>query len=438
MIRFVPPMISRSHSVVCALGALASWGCGDDSGAGGGTTSGETAQSATSTSVVGSSANSASSSSATTGGFHCEPPAAGMETLALVPFVTGIEQPIVMATDPADPGRLYVGGRTGIVRVVQDGQLLPEPFLDVSADVSCCDDDRGFLGLVMHPDYARNGLFYVHYTRLGTVADSTTVLAEYQRSAGDPMVADPTPVREIMTLDQTVVWHYGGTITFGPDGLLYYVRGDGGGAGDPEGDAQNPMNRYGKVLRIDVDAFPTPPPGNMPNADPFVWDIGLRNPWRASFDVCTGDLYIGDVGQNQVEEVSVHGAGASHQNFGWNQYEGDLCYNLPCVPDGLTFPAVSHLHVDGWCAVVGGYVYRGALLTGHRGRYFYGDICSKRILSFELGGDGLAANGIDHSVDLDTSSLLGDYGFGSFGQDLFGELYVLDMTGGAVFRIEPD
>ncbi|NUO54573.1 MAG: hypothetical protein HOV80_37500 [Polyangiaceae bacterium] len=382
------------------------------------------------------SSSSSTSSSSTGSGANCDPPAATEETLQLVPFLEGIDQPIVLATHPTDKTRMFVGTRAGRVYVVEDGVLLPDPFLDVSADVSCCADDRGFLGLVFHPNYAQNGLFYVHYTRLGTVADSTTVLAEYQVSA-NPDVANPTPVREIMTLDQTTVWHYGGAISFGPDGMLYYPRGDGGGDGDPEGDAQNPMNRYGKVLRIDVDTYPTPPPGNMPNADPFVWDMGLRNPWRWSFDRCTGDLYIGDVGQGYLEEISVQLPSQQHLNFGWNKYEGTSCFSPPCDPAGMQMPAVEHPHSDGWCAIVGGYSYRGSLLAGHRGRYFYGDNCSKRIVSFRIDGSGNATLPMDHTEDLDSQNILGDYGFASFGEDLDGELYVVDLSG-TIFRIEPD
>jgi glucose/arabinose dehydrogenase len=240
-----------------------------------------------------------------------------------------------------------------------------------------------------------------------------------------------------MTLDQTTVWHYGGALSFGPDGMLYYPRGDGGGEGDPENDAQNPMNRYGKVLRIDTSTFPAPPPGNMPNADPFVWDMGLRNPWRWSFDRCTGDLYIGDVGQGEIEEVSVQLASQQHLDFGWNEYEGTSCFNPPCDPTGKHMPAAEHQHTDGWCAVVGGYAYRGSLLSGHRGRYFYGDICSRRIVSFRIDASGNAVEPMDHTDDLDSQNVLGDYMFGSFGEDLEGELYVLDMTG-TIFRIEPD
>jgi glucose/arabinose dehydrogenase len=443
-------MLARLASLAApALTLIALTGCSDDEGSGGApsttssTTGSQTASSSSSngTSVASSTASSAASTSASTSstgfGANCDPPAADVEPLQLVPFVSGIDQPISMAPHPTNPSRLFIAGRTGIIHVVDDGVVLPTPFLDISADVSCCDDDRGFLNVVLHPDYENNGLFYVHYTRVDTVADSTTVLAEYKRSDDDPDVADPVAVRELLTLDQAVVWHYGGTITFGPDGMLYYARGDGGGEGDPEGDAQDPSVPLGKILRIDTTTFPTPPPGNMPGAAPFVWDMGLRNPWRMSFDRCTGDLYVADVGQGYIEEVSVQLPTQQHLNFGWNEYEGTSCFAPPCDPAGMHMPAAEHVHSDGWCAIVGGHAYRGNLLAGHRGRYFYGDLCSRRIVSFKIDAAGAATAPMDHTDDLDAQNVLGDYMFGSFGEDLEGELYVLDMSG-TVFRIEPD
>lgn len=354
--------------------------------------------------------------------------------LKLEKWVDGLEMPIHMAADPTRPGRYFVSERVGRVRVVEDGEVLETPFLDVSADVSCCVNDRGFFAIALHPNYAENGLFYVHYSRNDTPSDSTTILAEYHRSDADPTVADPEAVRTLIELPQTTVWHYGGTITFGPDGLLYYSRGDGGGEGDPENDAQNPDNKYGKIMRIDVDTYPEPPPGNMPDADPFVWSMGLRNVWRMSIDHCTNDMYLGDVGQGSFEEISVDVGGEGHKNFGWHMYEGTSCFEEPCDPEGMTMPVVTHAHNSGWCAIIGGYVYRGTAIPQLRGRYFYADICTGKIESFKL-EDGAATDPISHTSDLDSDEVIQEKGLGSFGEDEFGELYLFDLVGGAVHKI---
>jgi glucose/arabinose dehydrogenase len=377
-----------------------------------------------------------SSESSTTGGLdepgtpNCDPPEGELPTMMLEPFITDIAMPITMVSDPTVPNRFYVGERTGQIHVVEDGVVLPTLWLDLSANTYCCDNDAGFIGFALHPDFADNGLFYVHHTP----TDISTVLDEYQRSADDPDVADPTPVRQLFAHDQFDVWHYGGTIEFGPDGMLYYSRGDGGGVGDPEGDAQDPLSQLGKILRIDVESFPEAPDGNMPDADPFVWDMGLRNPWRTAFDPCTGDLYIGDVGQGTFEEVSIHPADGTHFDFGWNIFEGNDCYNGPCDdPTPFTMPVAGFYHDDGGCAVIGGHVYRGDAMPGMRGRYLYGDICTRRIWSFRY-EDGVAMDLVDHTLDLDSALVLGDYTFGSFAQDADGEMYVLDMSG-VVYRL---
>ncbi|MBC8074058.1 MAG: PQQ-dependent sugar dehydrogenase, partial [Deltaproteobacteria bacterium] len=278
----------------------------------------DSSSSASSSSGPGSSGSESSSSSGETGGpgvhYDCSAPDGEPPALELVPWLTDIAMPSGMALDPVDPDRVYVRELTGQVHVVQDGVVLPELFLDLSdEEVYCCGNDTGFGGMAMHPNYADNGLFYVHYTS----SEGETRLMEYRRSDGDPDVADPDPVRELIVLGQTDVWHYGGTIEFGSDGLLYYSRGDGGGGGDPEGDAQNPLSQLGKVLRLDVDTFPVAPSGNMPEADPFVWSMGLRNVWRMAFDPCTDDLYLGDVGQYEYEEISLEPGGSAHHIFGW-------------------------------------------------------------------------------------------------------------------------
>ncbi|NUP10259.1 MAG: hypothetical protein HOW73_29770 [Polyangiaceae bacterium] len=425
-------MILRPLGCLLSIACLVACGNDDPTGGGGSGAAG------------GNGGNGGETSTGGTGGTGAEggagPCPAGegpLPDLQLVPFVDGLTMPIHMAPDPRKPGRYFVSERTGAVRVVEDGVVLETPLLDVSADVSCCQNDRGFFAIALHPNFVENGLFYVHYSRIDTPFDSTTVLAEYRISEADPLVADPEPVRTLIELAQNTVWHYGGTITFGPDGMLYYSRGDGGGEGDPEDDAQNPGNKYGKVMRIDVDTFPEPPPGNMPDADPFVWDLGLRNTWRMSFDSCTGDLYLGDVGQNSYEEVSVHLAGTGHQNFGWNMYEATHCFEEPCDPEGINMPLVEHAHTTGWCAVIGGYVYRGSAIPSLVGRYFYGDNCTASIMSFRL-VDGVATDNIDHTFDLESFDTILENGMGSFAEDENGELYVTDMVGGVIYRIEAE
>jgi glucose/arabinose dehydrogenase len=173
----------------------------------------------------------------------------------------------------------------------------------------------------------------------------------------------------------------------------------------------------------------------MPGADPDVWDLGLRNPWRWSFDRCTGDMYLGDVGQGSVEEIDFEAAGQGHNNFGWNFYEGSSCYEAPCDPAGVTMPIAEYSHAEG-CATIGGYVYRGASIPGLRGTYLYGDICAERILSLVVSGGVVVGQG-ELTDDLDAGNILSTYGFSSFGEDAAGELYVCDMAG-FIYRIDAE
>lgn len=367
-------------------------------------------------------------------GHDCSPPRGELPPLRLVPVVTDVPRPIAMAVDPSDPARFFLANRVGLVRIVENGVALDPPFLDLSGEIeTCCSNDAGFLGLVFHPDYANNGRFFVNYTP--TIYSS--VLQEFVRSADDPDRAEPAAVRTLIAIAQDDYWHYGGTVLFGPDGMLWYSRGDGGGSGDPEGDAQNPSQQLGKVLRLDVDTFPEPPPGNLPGADPFVQHLGLRNVWRMNFDPCTDDLYLADVGQAEHEEINVAPAGTGPLNFGWNAFEGPDCYAGPCDdPDGMTFPVATYDHSEGECAIVGGYVYRGHAIPGLRGRYIYGDACSRRIWSLTY-ADGVASDIIELTDDLESADLIAVYDFASFGEGPDHELYVLDM-GGTVYRIEAE
>jgi glucose/arabinose dehydrogenase len=257
------------------------------------------------------------------------------------------------------------------------------------------------------------------------------------RSA-DRNAAVPDATRVLRTVDQPFANHNGGMLAFGPDGFLYVAMGDGGSGGDPQNNGQNRRAKLGKILRIDVDSD-QPPPGNLSDADPDVWDFGLRNPFRFSFDRLTGDLYVGDVGQSAFEEVDVEPRGQGGRNYGWSVTEGFACFHPPngCDQTGLTPPVVAYPHDNGTdredCAVIGGYVYRGSAIPGLAGRYLYGDLCTNRVRSFVWNGSA-AVSQVDVSDALASTSTIG--ALSSFGEDSNGELYVCDLAG-AVYRIDP-
>jgi glucose/arabinose dehydrogenase len=285
--------------------------------------------------------------------------------------------------------------------------------------VECC-GEQGLLGLAFHPDFARNGRYFVYYTQL----DARQAVVEFP--------AD----RPLLVMDDQAGNHNGGAIAFGRDGKLYIATGDGGGGGDPQESGQDPQSLLGKILRIDVDrGDPYEPAGTYPGGAPEVWDIGLRNPWRISFDACTGDLYIGDVGQGTWEEIDVEPAGEGGKNYGWDRNEGNHCYYdsgdpMPC-PMTFTPPVAEYDHSQG-TSITGGYVYRGAAIPSLRGRYLYGDYGSPRIWSFLWSG-GQAVDPVELSSDLETATTV--RGIASFGQDGAGEVYVVSRDSGQLFKI---
>lgn len=356
-------------------------------------------------------------------------PGGDVPPLRLSPVASGFDLPLYVASEPDDASRLYVLEQTGRVMLVAGGVVRETPFLDLSDRVVCC-GERGLLGIAFHPDYADNGRFFVNYTNLA----GDTEVVEMRRSA-DPDVASPEVVRTFFTVEQPFGNHNGGMLVFGPDGYLYAGLGDGGGAGDPQDNAQSLDTKLGKILRIDVDAHPTPPPGNVEGGDPDIWDYGLRNPWRFSFDRATGDLYIGDVGQNAFEEIDVERAGQGGRNYGWDVMEGFSCFEPPsgCDQTGLTLPVVSYGRDVGF-SVTGGYVYRGPAMPGLAGRYLYGDYGSNRVFSFRW-VDGRVEDEVELTADLDPDSLVQE--LTSFGEDAEGELYLVSRDG-TVFRIEPE
>ena len=353
------------------------------------------------------------------------PPRAEADSIGFQQIASGLSSPVGIVS--AGDSRLFIVEQPGRIRIYDGTTVLTTSFLDVSSLVSCC-TERGLLGLAFHPNYATNGLFFVYYTN----TSGNIVIARYHVSS-DPNVADPNSGLILLTIPHPgQANHNGGSLAFGPDGKLYAGIGDGGGAGDTSNNAQNLGVLLGKVLRLDVDiAAPY-----VPSDNPFVhttgargeiWAYGVRNPWRLSFDRMTGDLFIGDVGQDAWEEVDFQPAGSSGgQNYGWHLMEGTHCYNPPtnCNPGGLTLPILEYPHGTGDCSITGAYRYRGSQ-PGAVGTYIYGDYCSGRIWGARLTG------GVWSSTPLADTTMT----VTSFGQDNAGELYVTDYSRGTISRI---
>jgi glucose/arabinose dehydrogenase len=361
---------------------------------------------------------------------------------------SGFSSPVFLTAPPGDLLRLFVVEQGGKIRIVAGGGILPAPFLDLGVgglDKIVSGGESGLLGLAFHPNYASNGLFYVDYTAKGTGA---TVIERYQVSA-NPDVAAPASGFPLLSIAQPQSNHNGGCIQFGGDGKLYIAMGDGGGANDtgtghaPEGNSQSPTTLLGKMLRLDVD-LPAP---YVPQDNPYVgpgapldeiWHFGLRNPWRFSFDRQTGELYIGDVGQGSLEEVSYAAAGAGGLNYGWRCMEGNNCTGLSgctCNTPALTNPIQQYSHSGGHCAVTGGYVYRGANACGLQGTYFYADYCSSAIWSFRY-VNGQVTQHTTRTVELEPAGAPTIDFVSGFGEDGAGELYVVDHSG-EIYRIDP-
>lgn len=446
--------LSLSRLGLIALSALgvglALNGCdgGDGDGSGGSgpsstTTMGNGGSTTTGTPTGSGGAGGSGSGGSGTGGsgmIVCDPPVGQVPPLQLTEVANGLDRPVFAAGDPTDANRLFVVEQTGTVRIVDvaAGMVLATPFLDVSSLIPQPSgaDEFGLLGMAIHPDYANNGRVYVYYNQ---DSDGAYVVAEFTRSAGNPDVADPNG-NVIFSIPEGANHphygnHNGGMLAFGPDGYLYIGVGDGGSGGDPNGNGQDLNKREGKILRIDVANPTVAPPGNVQGGDPFIWDYGLRNPWRFSFDSCTGDLYIGDVGQGSREEVDIEPAGQGNKNYGWNTMEGTLCYEPPqgCDMTGLTLPVKEYSHQAGVGeSITGGYVYRGNLIPGLRGTYIFADYGRRWIKSF-VWQNGTASEDIDLTADLQANNLV----IGSFGQDAAGELYVVDLTG-TIYRLEAE
>ncbi|HEX9937683.1 MAG TPA: PQQ-dependent sugar dehydrogenase [Longimicrobium sp.] len=351
------------------------------------------------------------------------PPAASGIRLAEV--ARGFDHPLYVTSPPGD-ARLFVVEQTGKIRIVQNGAVLPTPFLDVTAKVTS-GGERGLLSVAFHPAYAGNGFFYVYYTDL---RGDTRV--ERYRAAPGANTADPASAQLVLAVAQPYANHNGGLLMFGPDGKLYVALGDGGGGGDPQENGQNPATLLGKILRLDVDAAQ---PYAIPADNPFagqtgkrgeIWITGVRNPWRFAFDREAGLLYVADVGQNQWEEVNVLPAGTGGQNLGWNLMEGTQCFGGGgCVQQGLTLPVHQYSHADG-CSITGGFVYRGSAVPALRGHYLYSDYCQGWLRSFRWTGSAVADARQWEVGDIGNVS--------SFGEDAAREVYVT-TTSGRVLKV---
>ena len=372
------------------------------------------------------------------------PKAAPVPPAVVLTPVAGSLGPVTAITHAGD-GRLFLTLQRGRIVIWENGNVLPTPFLDLSSRIVCC-GEQGLLSTAFHPDYAENGFFYVDYTD----TNGDTVIERYEVSS-NPNVADPFSGVTLLTIDQPFANHNGGQLDFGPDGMLYVGMGDGGSANDPDCHAQRRdaqpgrQELLGKLLRLDVNANMTSPPFYaIPTNNPFIetggpdeaWAIGLRNPWRFSFDRLTGDLLIGDVGQGEVEEIDFQRRESlGGENYGWKMMEGTVCTgdtdNCPegvpaCDSPLLTLPILEYNHGNGRCSVTGGYVYRGERIPDLAGRYVYGDFCSGEIWAATRAGDTWTSE----LLPIQTGTLT------TFGEDLAGELYVGTQSGN-LYRIDP-
>src|SRR3954452_20752411 len=346
--------------------------------------------------------------------------------------IGSFDAPLYATAPPRDTHRVFVVEQGGRIRVVRDGKTLPKPFLDVSGAISA-GGERGLLSMAFAPDYAQSGLFYVDYTD----SNGDSRIVEYRRRTAD--VADPGSARLVLFQHQPESNHNGGLLLFGPDKLLYVGFGDGGGGGDqhgPHGNAQNLGTILGKILRIDPRQSGSRP-YTIPAANPFtgragargeIYAYGFRNPWRFSFDRATGDLAIGDVGQDAVEEIDFERHGrARGKNFGWRVFEGDSRYTPGESAPGAVRPVITERHADGNCSITGGIVVRDPRLGAWRGRYVFGDYCRGRLEWARLRAGRRAAV---HETALKVP------GLSSFGQDARGRVYAASLNG-PVYRLVP-
>jgi glucose/arabinose dehydrogenase len=331
--------------------------------------------------------------------------------------------------------RIFITEQTGVIYALStDNPQRADIFLDITGQVNRGGNEEGLLGLAFDPDYQENGYFYVYYS---AAAPRRSVLSRFSLDQEDTDVADLQSEVIIMEVEQPFGNHNGGQLAFGPDGYLYIGLGDGGSAGDPEGNGQNLGTVLGSILRIDVSGLSAPGDYEIPADNPFVgtegarqeiWAFGLRNPWRFSFDSETGLLWTGDVGQGSWEEIDIIAKGG---NYGWNIMEGLHCYSPAsgCDQSGLTLPIAEYDHSQGRCSVTGGYVYRGDQIPSLQGYYIYGDYCSGDIWALAYDGNAVIDNMLLTESGLSITS---------FGEDLAGNLYILDREGGIYTLVQTE
>ena len=366
-------------------------------------------------------------------------PAEIASKIELREVVRGLERPVAFVAAPGDPRKrmFVVEQHAGRIRVFENAKLAAKPFFQIRG--LSLGEEQGLLGLAFHPKFVENHKLYVNYT----ADNDDSHIVEYRVSASDPDAVDPATRREIVKIHQPYSNHNGGNLVFGPDGKLYAGFGDGGSAGDPERNGQNPKALLAKMLRFDVDAA-TPVAEHV--------HLGLRNPWRYSFDAKTGGLYIGDVGQNLWEYVFVAPLDGPGRNFGWNVVEGSHCYaseprgeqvpvgggRATCDRTGFTPPVAEYPHDEG-CSITGGFVYRGKALPMLDGRYFYADYCTGLLRSFVWTADrssptapGWIRDHWDWKPAIDRRGLLSQ--ISTFGVDHDGELYIVKLTG-AIYQL---
>jgi glucose/arabinose dehydrogenase len=367
---------------------------------------------------------------------RCELSAQTAIEFKLETYVSGFSEPVDIAH--AGDARLFIVEKKGVIRIIpENGQILAVPFLDIDSRVIASRGEQGLLGLVFHPNYSQNGFFYVNYIN----NEGDTQISRFRVSTNNANVADPNSEFKILTIEQPYANHNGGDLAFGKDGYLYIGMGDGGSGGDPQNYAQNRRSLLGKMLRINVDSVSTGRNYAIPRDNPFVndtttrpeiWALGLRNPWRYSFDRLTGDLWMGDVGQGKWEEISRQPAASKGgENYGWRCYEGDANFNTNgcAAKNTYTFPVYDYTN-DGTntgCSVTGGYVYRGSRYPNLQGHYIYADYCSGRFWSLRPNGSGgwINVNLLDFN----------NYDVASFGEDRNGELYVAGLSSGRIYRV---
>jgi glucose/arabinose dehydrogenase len=346
------------------------------------------------------------------------------QTIGLQSFALGFSKPVEITN--AGDNRLFIVEQDGIIKILNpDGTTNPNAFLNITGQVST-GGEQGLLGLAFHPNYTSNGFFYTNHTNLS----GNTVITRYSVDSANPNLANASSGTVLLTIAQPYANHNGGTLKFGPDGYLYIGMGDGGSGGDPENRAQNVNELLGKMLRIDVNSGT---PYSIPADNPYVgiagadeiWAIGLRNPWKFSFDKTLGNLWIADVGQNNIEEINIAAATLSGLNYGWRCYEGNTAYNTTgCPPQtSMKFPLKTINHSTGVCSVTGGYVYNGTAYPNFKGLYFFTDYCNPQIGMMTSNGT------VTYSIVFTGNN------FSSFGEDINGELYVAALNNGTIFKV---